>query len=64
MADEPWMRMQRGMQLLGQGAQFLPQYQAGVGTGQQPVGHYQQPGSFAGAAAGATAGADFDSLWG
>jgi hypothetical protein len=64
MADEPWMRMQRGMQLLGQGSQFLPQYQTAVGTGQQPVGHYQQPGSFAGAAAGATAGADFASLWG
>ena len=63
MADEPWMRMQRGMQLLGQGAQFLPQYSAGVGTGQQPVGHIQQPGSFAGASAGAAAGAEFASLW-
>ena len=67
MADEPWMRMQRGMQLLGQGAQFLPQYQTGVGTGQQPVGHYQQPGSFAGGMAGAAAGAEFgqnfSSLW-
>ena len=47
MADEPWMRMQRGMQLLGQGSQFLPQYSAGVGTGQQAIGHYQQPGGFA-----------------
>ncbi len=47
MADEPWMRMQRGMQLLGQGSQFLPQYSAGVGTGQQSIGHYQQPGGFA-----------------
>ena len=63
MADEPWMRMQRGMQLLGQGAQFLPQYSAGVGTGQQPIGHIQQPGSFAGASAGAAAGAEFASLW-
>ena len=47
MADEPWMRMQRGMQLLGQGSQFLPQYSAGVGTGQQSIGHYQQPSGLA-----------------
>ena len=46
MADEPYMRMQRGMQLLGQGAQYLPQYQAGVGTGQIGLGSYQQPGGF------------------
>ena len=46
MADEPYMRMQRGMQLLGQGAQYLPQYQAGIGTGQTELGSYQQPGGF------------------
>ena len=56
MADEPWMRMQRGMQLLGQGSRFLPQYSAGVGTGQQQIGHYQQPGSFAGTLAGMQGG--------
>ena len=47
MADEPWMRMQRGMQLLGQGSVFLPQYQTGFGTASQAMGQYQQPYTFA-----------------
>ena len=56
MADEPWMRMQRGMQLLGQGSRYLPQYSAGIGTGQQGIGHFQQPGSFEGMMSGASQG--------
>ena len=64
MADEPWMRMQRGMQLLGQGSRFLPQYSAGVGTGQQQIGHFQQPGSFEGMMSGASQGGNFLSSFG
>jgi hypothetical protein len=45
MADEPFMRLQRGLQVLGQGAQFLPQFGTGFGTGQQAIGAYQQPGT-------------------
>jgi len=56
MADEPFMRLQRGMQLLGQGAPFLPQFGTNVGTNQQQIGHFQQPGGFAGAMAGAAQG--------
>jgi hypothetical protein len=54
MADEPFMRLQRGMQMLGQGSRFLPQFGTGVGTGQQGIGHFQQPGVFEGALAGAS----------
>ena len=43
MADEPFMRLQRGFQVLGQGAQFMPGYTTGFGSGQQQVGTYQQP---------------------
>jgi hypothetical protein len=45
MADEPYMRLQRGFQVLGQGAPFLPQNVTGFGTGQQAIGGYQQPGT-------------------
>ena len=45
MADEPYMRLQRGFQMLGQGAQFLPQTTTGFGVGQQAIGAYQQPGT-------------------
>jgi hypothetical protein len=45
MADEPFMRLQRGLQVLGQGAQFLPQFGTGFGTGQQAIGQIQQPGT-------------------
>jgi hypothetical protein len=58
MADEPYMRLQRGMQLLGQGAQFMPQFGTNVGTNQQQIGHFQQPGGFAGAMAGASQAAN------
>lgn len=54
MADEPYMRLQRGMQMLGQGSRFLPQFATGVGTGQQGISHFQQPGVFEGAMAGAS----------
>ena len=54
MADEPYMRLQRGMQMLGQGSKFLPQFATGVGTGQQGISHFQQPGVFEGAMAGAS----------
>ena len=54
MADEPYMRLQRGMQMLGQGSRFLPQFATGVGTGQQGISHFQQPGMFEGAMAGAS----------
>ena len=54
MADEPYMRLQRGMQMLGQGSRFLPQFGTQVGTGQQSIGHFQQPGMFEGAMAGAS----------
>ena len=54
MADEPYMRLQRGMQMLGQGSKFLPQFATGVGTQQQGIGHFQQPGVFEGALAGAS----------
>ena len=45
MADEPFMRLQRGLQVLGQGSQFLPQFGTGFGTGQQAIGGFQQPGT-------------------
>lgn len=47
MADEPFMRLQRGMQLLGQGSQFLPQFGSSVGTQQVGLGAYQQPSTAA-----------------
>ena len=43
MADEPFMRLQRGFQVLGQGAQFMPGYTTGFGSAQQGVGTYQKP---------------------
>ena len=42
-ADEPFMRLQRGFNVLGQGAQFMPSYTTGFGSGQSQVGTYQQP---------------------
>ena len=47
LADEPYMRLSRGMQLLGQGSQFLPQFGTSVGTQQVGLGAYQQPGTAA-----------------
>ena len=43
MADEPFMRLQRGFNVLGQGAPYMPGYTTGFNAGQQGVGTYQQP---------------------
>ena len=47
MADEPFMRLQRGQQLLGGAAPFMPQYTSGFGIGQQAIGANQTPSDFA-----------------
>ncbi len=59
MADEPFMRLQRGFNVLGQGAQFMPGYSTGFGSGQQGVGTYQQPGTAARAMNALSFGANF-----
>ena len=46
-ADEPWMRLQRGQQMLAGAAPFMPQYSSGFGIGQTPVGANQTPSDFA-----------------
>ena len=46
MADEPWMRMQRGMQLLGGISPYGATVQQGYGTQQGSKGFYQDPSSF------------------
>jgi hypothetical protein len=46
MADEPYMRLQRGQQVLGGLSPYLPQYQSGYGTGMGQYGAYQDPSSF------------------
>ena len=56
MADEPYMRLQRGFQMLGQGAPFLPTFSTGVNPAMQQMGAYQQPGALA-RVGGAVAGA-------
>jgi len=46
MADEPFMRLQRGQQML-QGAQpFMPQYSSGYGVGSNQNQAYQKPSTF------------------
>ena len=45
MADEPYMRLQRGQQMLGGLSGFLPQYSSGYQGGMGQVGTYQQPGA-------------------
>ena len=47
LADEPFMRLQRGQQLLQGGAQFMPQYQTGYGATAGQAGAYQQPSGLA-----------------
>ena len=42
-ADEPFMRLQRGFNVLGQGSQFMPQYTSGFDTRFQPTGAYTSP---------------------
>ena len=46
MADEPWMRMQRGMQLLGGIAPYGASMTQGYGTQQGSKGFYQDPSNF------------------
>ena len=46
-ADEPYMRLQRGQQMLAGAAPFMPQYSSGFGIGQQAVGANQSPSDFA-----------------
>ena len=45
MADEPYMRLQRGQQMLGGLAGYLPTYSSGYGTQSNKVGAYQDPGT-------------------
>ena len=45
-ADEPFMRLQRGFQVLGQGQPFMPTFKSGFQTGQSGIGAYQQPNAF------------------
>ena len=47
MADEPFMRLQRGQQLLGGAAPFMPTYQSGYGIGSNALQGVQQPSDFA-----------------
>ena len=42
MADEPYMRLQRGQQLLGGAAPFMPTYQTGYGIGSNALQGVQQ----------------------
>jgi len=45
MADEPYMRLQRGQQMLGGLSGYLPQYQSGYGTATRGVSGQQDPGT-------------------
>lgn len=45
-ADEPFMRMQRGFQVLGQAQPFMPGYQSGYSVGTQQNQTYQKPSTF------------------
>ena len=47
MADEPYMRLQRGQQMLGGLAGYLPTYSSGYGTQSNQVGAYQDPSTAA-----------------
>jgi hypothetical protein len=47
LADEPFMRLQRGQQLLAGGAQFMPQFTTGYGAQAGQAGAYQQPSGLA-----------------
>ncbi len=46
MADEPFMRLQRGFQVLGQGAPFMPSYTSGYSVGTNQNQTYQKPSTF------------------
>jgi len=58
LADEPFMRLQRGQQLLAGGAPFMPQFTSGYAISPQGIQGVQQPSTFAKAAnvAGTVAG--------
>ena len=43
MADEPYMRLQRGQQMLQGAAPFMPQYRSGYSVGTQQNQSYQDP---------------------
>jgi len=45
-ADEPFMRMQRGFQVLGQAQPFMPGFQSGYSVGTQQNQTYQKPSTF------------------
>ncbi len=47
LADEPFMRLQRGQALLQGGAPFMPQYTSGYGVQANQAGAYQEPGKAA-----------------
>ena len=49
-ADEPFMRMQRGFQVLGQAQPFMPGFQSGYSVGSQQNQAYQEPSKFSKAA--------------
>ena len=46
LADEPFMRLQRGFDVLGKSAQFMPQYRSGYSVGTQGTQAYQEPSTF------------------
>lgn len=46
LADEPFMRMQRGMSMLQGLNPFMPAYSSGFGGGMGQMGAYQDPSSF------------------
>jgi len=54
-ADEPYMRMQRGFQVLGQAQPFMPGYGSNVGMGSAGTQHFQRPSTAARIAGGAAA---------
>ena len=46
LADEPYMRLQRGQQMLGGLSPFLPSYKSGFGTQTNQLQAFQEPSSF------------------
>jgi len=46
MADEPFMRMQRAMALMGGLGAYLPSYQTGYGSSQAPIAGSRGPSGF------------------
>ena len=52
MADEPFMRMQRAMALMGGLAGFLPSYQTGYGSSMAPISGSRGPSGFGRVASG------------